>query len=708
MHTSVDGGAAAATSQKVPGTSTNCYGYRETNKCPNWGAATRTVSTHDLSSGAHQIYGWSIDVAGNGSNPFINPVPVRVDKTNPDLPALSGPLSPGSMQGGNTLTVQGTDAHSGVRSISLTIDGQPADPGDVQGGSPADCPNVNAGGCSRTLTFAPNPDSPYYGAGNHTLTATVTDQLGRTSTTSWSNDWIDPTMSLSGALVNQEGETLQGPTTLSIGGTDTGAGQTGIAKYAVVVDGSPVVQQNLTCTPSSCPGTLDTSYSFDPAAVSAGEHTLAVKVFDRADNQTDKTIQVITGAPPSGPTCSSVTSTTQSTGTQVTAAGAVSAVHAALVEPSALGAVDKAGVPLAPSVDDSGNDLIATGTLSEGQLIKPANSGAKVIGDGVCLMPLQTTADETAPVVANDDSVVIANTATDTDTFVRPTVSGQMITLSEHGPNAPSSFEYELDVPQGAELEELNDGANAGGIAVVDPTTEVLATSTEDGVTTTMVVPPAPANGPNVADLNDTEAQLARNEHAVAAAEIETGHEVVAVIPAALSVSGSGATQSVDVEVRGGGKAIKITPPVPAEQLVFEMVRPDARCASHNGLNTFTNGVPFYEAIYHEQCIWDTSLGANAIWKTLPGSISHRTPVRLQNRLFVGEGTHLVARSNEVFHPVWTQQQPLILDANYGRWAGRQQWCGRLHQHTDSTPGVVRWRGLSRFVCLRFYARGRG
>ena len=185
IYMTVDGLPTQTVNQKTPNTTTDCVGIREPNKCPNWGGASTTFSTASLSNGAHQIYSSAQDVAGNSSNPFASVATVRVDKTNPDAPALSGPLAPGSTQQGNTLTVNGTDAQSGVKSITLTIDGQPAPASEVTGGAPQDCPNINAGGCGRTLTFTPTTTSLYYAPGNHTLTATVTDQVGKPSSQSW-------------------------------------------------------------------------------------------------------------------------------------------------------------------------------------------------------------------------------------------------------------------------------------------------------------------------------------------------------------------------------------------------------------------------------------------------------------------------------------------------------------------------------------------
>jgi hypothetical protein len=169
--------------------------------------------------------------------------------------------------------------------------------------------------------------------------------------------------------------------------------------------------------------------------------------------------------------------------------------------------------------------LDSTGSLSDDTVATEAVEGFSV-DQAICLVPTQTTTAETPAYIADEDSAVFANTASETDTIVRPTAAGETVIESLRGPTAPDSFSWSVGMPEGYELAELSNGS----IALLDPA--------EDAAIVTVPSPPVAAQDPDA--IADAETQLQVQEYEITNAEQETGKAVAAVIAEPYTVDAAG------------------------------------------------------------------------------------------------------------------------------------------------------------------------
>lgn len=175
--------------------SPSCAGWHSASPCPQQPAVSfrqQSFNQASLSDGIHSLYGRAIDVLEKDTG-WITLGAVRNDRTKPASPTLSGPLAPSDQAQGRTLRVHATDAHSGVKSVSLSIDGQAVP---MENGNAQPCPNPAQGGCSRTATYEARPGGPLDADGAHSFTVTVTDQVNGTTTQTWSENISHPNTTL--------------------------------------------------------------------------------------------------------------------------------------------------------------------------------------------------------------------------------------------------------------------------------------------------------------------------------------------------------------------------------------------------------------------------------------------------------------------------------------------------------------------------------
>lgn len=160
-----------------------CNGRTGETKCPQLPDTEFKIKASNYASGVYPLSGYFLDVLSSpSSEPSIGTL--RVDRTDPAEPTASGPLAPGGSGNGNTVTINATDVHSGVSSIELKVDGEVVKTKDF-----GDCPDVNAGGCSREMDYTLDPDE-YPPDNSYTFEATSTDQVGRTSPTkTWTTNF---------------------------------------------------------------------------------------------------------------------------------------------------------------------------------------------------------------------------------------------------------------------------------------------------------------------------------------------------------------------------------------------------------------------------------------------------------------------------------------------------------------------------------------
>jgi hypothetical protein len=207
---------------------------------------------------------------------------------------------------------------------------------------------------------------------------------------------------------------------------------------------------------------------------------------------------------------------------------------------SSVGTFDhRALTPLHPSLKQARHSsrLVITGSGVTGTLAT-APAGGFVLDDVLCMVPMQTTPDETRARIANGDSALHANSAPDTDTIVRPTASGVTVVESLRGPDAPTRFSWKLGLSPGHGLRALPNG----GVAIEDRSRAAPATYS---------TPQEPENVDRAAAIPDGSAQLAESRYEIARAEQETGHRVLGVVSAPYSVDSDGDAASAKLRANG-------------------------------------------------------------------------------------------------------------------------------------------------------------
>ncbi len=295
---------------QVDGTSADCVGYRESNACPQSASTPYTLDTSTLATGSHQLALAAFDVAGNSAS--SDPATLRVDRTAPDKPNPSGPLAPGSSASGNTVTVDATDADSGVRSIQLEIDGQVVKDQDF-----GDCPDADEGGmqgnCDRTLNYDMDPSE--YPSGSYDFEAIARDQVGNVSDVkSWQGNLdTSPEVDLSGALEAADqidgangNVVIDGPTKLHVEAKP----QNGVVNPSPIDDVTVEVRQGgdpwqsaYTSQQDECDGTTTScalTYMHFPERWGRGLRDIRVIATDSRGESTSKTIQIEQPEPRTG------------------------------------------------------------------------------------------------------------------------------------------------------------------------------------------------------------------------------------------------------------------------------------------------------------------------------------------------------------------------------------------------------------------------
>jgi hypothetical protein len=512
-----------------------------------------------LADGSHTFY-----VRANSSG-HTDPSPASqnftVDTVPPVLSSLSGDFTDQTnplLGAGPLEDVTATDSGTGVAQAVLKIDGT-----EVETLNPDDgCANP----CSLDDTFLPEISDLASGSHNYQIIATDAagnDSLPRSgSSGSFVLDPTGPQIAVTGALADSSGGPLNSATAAaSITATDNASGDSGIASVEVTVDDETDQTYTQTCAPT-CPSSVSASYTYSKAAWGPGPHSVAFIATDKAGNE--ETTKLDVDEPSTDPiaTCPTPQAQQQAPGQTVTAAVAATQAIAPMADATAgPGATDPDGAdPLKPTLvasDDGPQWMQSDSSLSVDEISQgPAPSID--VGDEICLVPTQTTSAE--PVGKDDttgggDVRVYPNTATNTDTFVRPTVGGEDIIESIRASNAPTSYSFAAGIPPGDQLQQLA----SGGVAVVNPTQPAPADPLAPDPYAQMSASTITSN------LTSPATQLDEHNRAITSAEQETNHSVDAVVQApqivnsldnttfsTLTLSGS----TITVNVPSGTKAV--------------------------------------------------------------------------------------------------------------------------------------------------------
>lgn len=538
-NTSIDSGPSGPTSNPTPtfdygstisGSAFECrVDQGSFAACP---ASGYTVSP-SLGDGAHTFDVRATDLAGHvDSTPASNAF--TVDTTDPELTA-SGELvdAPDPLIGASTgIDIDATDPDSGITSVKVLVD-------DVeQDVISQDCPE---GGCELQGSLTPELSGLEPGA--HSFQIVAQDAAGNTADQSGTFvlDPSPPVLAITGDLAESNGVPLESDTaSADIQAADSAAGDSGIATIEVSVDDDRAATEDQDCEPA-CPASAESTYTYDKEDWGSGSHSVTITATDAAGNQQLSGVEVDVEPPTPPAQCPEVTPTVGDAGDVVTLPEAADAAIAPAVAPSEPAEDPDAGTSLNPSLERPDESpptpLAASGTLNDDQ-VPSTPAGELDVNESICLVPTQTTADETPAAIVNGDAAIYANSAASTDTIIRPTASGETVVESLRDENAPDQFSWKVGVQEGHQLVQLEDG----GIAVVNP---------DESPPPDATVPEPPDDAQNPLEIPDAASQLATADYEIAAAEEETGSIVAAVIPPAYTVDAAGESQPATLGLSG-------------------------------------------------------------------------------------------------------------------------------------------------------------
>ncbi len=140
------------------------------------------------------------------------------------------------------------------------------------------------------------------------------------------------------------------------------------------------------------------------------------------------------------------------------------------------------GQEVKPAVSDEGESLAATSALTSSSTSKetPGEFAVNTPAGELSLQPINTAPNAAkTPTIVNGAAAMFAQTATATDTIVRPDALGATTLLQLRSSEAPTSFSWEVGLGPNQKLEKLSNG----DIAVVEvPSTSPLEGSLGEGL----------------------------------------------------------------------------------------------------------------------------------------------------------------------------------------------------------------------------------
>jgi len=214
------------------------------------------LDTSILPSGVHTITLRAVDGAGNQAEASVD---VTVDNTAP-IVAITSPGSGAFVSGLITVSVQASDAISGMASVSLYVDGL-----------------LRATLTQPAFNFPLN--TLQFASGSHTITARGVDNSGNQAETSIiiSFDHVPPSVSITSPV---SGAMVSGAITVSVAASDS---ISGIASVALDVDNQP----------HSILNQPPFNFMVDTSGLVPGSHTLTARAIDPAGNQGETSITIM-------------------------------------------------------------------------------------------------------------------------------------------------------------------------------------------------------------------------------------------------------------------------------------------------------------------------------------------------------------------------------------------------------------------------------
>jgi Concanavalin A-like lectin/glucanases superfamily len=466
----------------------------------------------------------NLKLFGPGGTATAATFTLDVDRTAPGLTATGRLLDAPSVlvSADERLELDIQDQGSGVGTVSVAVDGS-----EVQSKELSDFPD-DAQICQGTdCSFHADDSVDLSGVspGQHTVTMSVTDLAG--NSTSRSNavvvDPTPPILEVSGDLAGESGLPLpRESASASIASSDSAAGDSGIKKLTVEVDGTQVADRSPDCS-AGCPATAEAMYEYVKAIWPPGPHQVTFKASDVADNQATETITADAPPPsPKHPSCPTEEPDMQAPLDPLTASEAATdldqhpnsplAPTVPTTDPETGAELDPVLITPDPDTSPEPNIDVSGTAISGATSSEPA--GGFILGDVACLRPQATTSAETDALLIGGDqpwAALYANSAPQTDTLYRPMPDGAAIVLNLRGPIAPDHFKWEVTLDPGETIVELS----SGGLAIVD-------TTVDDPPPCDDVDPSTPGT---FTELGDAAAQHARsvNELCIANNEVSDG-----------------------------------------------------------------------------------------------------------------------------------------------------------------------------------------
>ena len=215
-----------------------------------------TLDTSTFTSGLHTITVRAIDRAGNQAEASIS---ATMDNTPPNV-AITAPVSGTAVSGSIIVSVQASDAVSGIASVSFFVNGQ----------FQATVNQPPYDFLMNTLLFT---------SGSHTITARGVDNAGNQAEASILIifDHLSPTISI---VSPASGSTVSGTITITVEATDP---ISGVASVTLFVDGQSQTVQNQP----------PFAFVLNSLLFSSGPHTITARGVDNAGNQAEGSISII-------------------------------------------------------------------------------------------------------------------------------------------------------------------------------------------------------------------------------------------------------------------------------------------------------------------------------------------------------------------------------------------------------------------------------
>lgn len=507
-----------------------------------------SFNSSSFPSGINSVAVKAIDaVSGTGHETQRN-FTVKVDRVKP-LVELAGDVDDGDWSRADTQSfdILAEDAHSGIKSVAVTLDGQLVEREDQS------CPTSE---CDMSRSF--DVDLSTASPGIHQIKFVATDHADN-STEEEINVNIDsdvPTVDLNSDLLEADLDDLADRVyEIEIVGSDSGGHQSGIENITVLVDDQPIFNRDLVCVPT-CPENVTSIAEYDATEWDEASHSVHVMVADRAGNHYRKTFEInqpLTQLDPASCAKNPSSVVVNDPAAVPSVISSLSNNFPALLAPVFGTTVDEhSGKTLAPSlIDETQNaDRVSFDNSKREGHFNVGDDLSLSVGDTVCLSPTTLNVGHDVPtmiesVSASDtriEATIVANSERDADTVLRPTVMGGIIATHIRSDAAPTTFAYNLRVPSGSSVKEIAGGriavtVPAEGFSHVDQrdsNVEMMPNNDPDGST----FRPLLDELVNVPDVGK-QTELAEWQFSSAAAE-NPERVVIAVIDAPEAVDANG------------------------------------------------------------------------------------------------------------------------------------------------------------------------